>query len=101
MGDLIQFPPDPRDVIAAEISGALQAKGFAFGEASSLQVSVEEWRKIARRVGRELKRPIQTVVSADGVHAVLADWPRDRREKAIADRARRAVVEAAALGTDL
>jgi len=84
-------------VAADAIRAGFQGRGSAHVAAGDLRLSPERWRALARKVGRELGRSVQTLESDGSVWAVLRDWPRDERERGIHDAALRAASTAAAL----
>lgn len=86
-----------QNALAIAIRDTLTAHGSVVQDLASLAVPVDEWRKIARAAGRELGRPVQTLIAGDSVHAVLSDWPRDEREQAIHNQAMRAAMNAVSL----
>lgn len=75
---------------------AFQARGEAHVHVADIRVSLDEWRRLARTVARDLRRPVQTVASEDQAWAVLRDWPSDDREQQIHDKAMRDAMNAAA-----
>ena len=87
--------------LAITIRDALTAHGSVAQDLASLTVSVDEWRKVARAAGRELGRPVQTLIAGDAVHAVLRDWPSGEREQDIHKRAMRAAMDAVSLNSSL
>ena len=101
MGKIVGLDGKSIDPLAAIIRGALEADGSVSQSLKSLTVSVEEWRRIARAVARELGRPLQTVVSPDAVHAALRDWPADESERRIHEQAMRDAVHAIALSNEV
>ena len=101
MGTIIGLNGNPVDPLAIRIREAFEADGSVAQSLESLTVPVEEWRQIARAVGRDLGRPVQTVVSPDAVHAVLRDWPTDERERRIQAQNMRDVVDAIALSNEV
>lgn len=88
-----------QNALAIAIRETLTAHGSVAQDLASLTVPVDEWRKIARAAGRELGRPVQTLIAGDAVHAVLRDWPRDEREQNIHKQAMRAAMDAVSLGS--
>jgi hypothetical protein len=84
-------------VAAGAIRAGFQERGSAQVAAGDLRLPPERWRAIARKVGRELGRGVQTLESDGSAWAVLRDWPRDEREQGIHDAALRAASAAAAL----
>lgn len=88
---------NPLTIIIRE---AFEADGSVSQSLKSLTVPVEEWRRIARAVARELGHPVQTVLSPDAVHAVLRDWPANESERRIHEQAMRDVVDAIALSNE-
>lgn len=56
-----------------------------------------EWRRLARSVGRRIRRPVRTYDAVDGPIATLNDWPADDVERDIQARNVRATVDAMAL----
>lgn len=84
-------------VAANEIRTEFHERGSAQVFAEDLRLPAERWRAIARKVGRELGRGVQTLESSGSVWAVLRDWPRDERERGIHDAALRAASSAAVL----
>lgn len=98
MGDVLQFGDGRRrDAPILRLRDELAATGNVSQRLGEGTVSVEEWRKAARATRREFGRPVQTLAGADAVHAVLKDWPRDDRERAIHTEA----LKAAMLGATL
>ena len=80
-----------------EIRDDLTTTGSAYAEIAG-PVDVEQWRALARRVARELQRPVQTLALQDGrAMATLSDWPATPNEEHIHGAALRAAVNAAAL----
>ena len=57
--------------------------GAAGVKLSDLPVPLDRWRKLARKAGRQLQRPVRTKVIDEWILARLEDWPRDDREAAI------------------
>lgn len=80
-------------VVDESIRTGLLERGSVQAPIAGLRVRVDLWRARARAVGRDLGRPVRTFLAADYVLAVLSDWPRDDREKALHERHLRAVVE--------
>lgn len=58
--------------IRAELLRRLPAEGAVLVRLDDLTVPVALWRQIAREVGRELERTVETGVSPDGVWAAMA-----------------------------
>jgi hypothetical protein len=85
------------DQIKEMIRAEFHARGEAQVDVQDIRISLDEWRKLARSVARELGRPVQTVASDTRAWAVLRDWPRDDREKHVHDEAMRKAMNAAAL----
>ena len=85
------------DPLAIAIRNAITADGAVSQDLESLTIPVEDWRRTARRVGRELGRPVQTVISPDSVHAVLRDWPANESERRTREQAMRDTAEAITL----
>lgn len=86
------------DGIKQTIRDAFHERGEASVDVEQIRVSLEEWRKLARAVGRELRRPVQTVATEGRAWAVLRDWPTDDRESRIHEKAMRDAMNAAAAG---
>ncbi|WP_144757147.1 hypothetical protein [Curtobacterium pusillum] len=84
-------------VAADAIRTGFQEQGSAQVAAGDLRLPPERWRALARKVGREVGRGVQTLESGGSVWAVLRDWPRDEREQGIHDAALRAASAAAVL----
>lgn len=63
-----------------------------------LPMTVNQWRRVARAVGRELDRPVRTILTGGDLHALLQDWPRDDREAVLHDAALRRAVNAVGMG---
>ncbi|WP_341953605.1 hypothetical protein [Salinibacterium sp. TMP30] len=101
MGTVIGLNGKPVHPLTLTIRAALLADGCASQELEGLSVSVDEWRRLARFVARELEHPVRTFVSADAIHAVLRDWPADDRERQIHDHAMKEAVEASSLTTEM
>lgn len=88
-----EFLERAKTVAAAEIRAQLDERGSARVIVEDLPMTVNQWRHVARTVGRELDRPVRTILTGGDLHALLQDWPRDAREAALHDAAlRRAVV---------
>ncbi|HEV7185253.1 MAG TPA: hypothetical protein VGN33_12210 [Leifsonia sp.] len=53
------------------------------GEAHSCLggLEVDDWLSAARRVGRNLRLPIFTIITSQNVIAILTDWPREPGEE--------------------
>ncbi|MGA0568624.1 hypothetical protein ACO2Q7_14940 [Rathayibacter sp. KR2-224] len=101
MGEVLQFGDGRRrDALILWLRDELAATGSVSQRLGEVTVSMEEWRKAARATGRELGRPVQTLAGADAVHAVLTDWPRDDRERAIHMEALKAAMHGATLGVE-
>lgn len=81
--------------LVATMRQRLRATGSVIDDVGHLEVPVNDWRKAARRAGRELGRPLRTLVHGGVVQAYLMDWPVDADERLVYDRAMRAAVEAA------
>lgn len=93
-----QPPQLPSARLMDEIRDDLTTTGSAYAEIAGLPVDVEQWRALARRVARELQRPVQTLALQDGrAMATLSDWPATPKEEHIHGAALRAAVNAAAL----
>ena len=100
MGEIIGFGDHKiHDELHIAIRDALTGHGSVVQELDTLTVPVDEWRKIARAIGRKLDRPVQTLIAGNAVHAMLRDWPRDDDEQIIHDQAMRAIVNAISLGS--
>lgn len=100
MGEIIGIGDrQVQNALAVAIRDTLTAHGSVAQDVASLTVPVDEWRKIARAVGRELNRPVQTLIAGDAVHVVLRDWPRDEHEQIIHQRAKRTAMNAVSLGS--
>lgn len=78
------------------LRAAFQARGEAHVHVTDIRVSLDEWRKLARAVAREIGRPVETVATEGRAWAVLRDWPADDRETRIHEKAMRDVMNAAA-----
>lgn len=78
----------------------LAATGSARAELTELHVPVEVWRKVARRAGRELGRPIATLIVGSSVHVVLSDWPSTPAEHREHEHRKRQAITAAARPKD-
>lgn len=85
------------DQIKDTIRAEFKARGTARVDVQYIRVSLEEWRKLARAVAREIGRPVQTVATEGRAWAVLRDWPADDRETHIHEKAMREAMNAAAL----
>lgn|GEM_PF-2236765 len=92
-----QFLERAKAVAAEEIRTQFHERGSARVVVEDLAMSVSEWRHVARTVGRELDRPVRTILTGGDLHALLQDWPRDDREAALHAAALRRAVNAAAL----
>lgn len=101
MGKIVGLSGKLVDPLAIAIRDALEADGSVSQDLQSLTVPLEEWRRLARAVGRELGRPVQTVVSPDAVHAALRDWAANDSERQIHERAMRDAVDAIALSNEV
>lgn len=84
---------DQRNNLKTTLQNALSERGSVSHRLSDLNTSIDSWRKTARAVGRELGRPIRTLVSGDAVHAVLTDWPQGESEQRIFRENLRAAME--------
>lgn len=102
MGEVVGFG-DRRvqDPLVVAIRVAIAAQGSVSQELDTLTVPVADWRRAARTACRGLGRPVQTLVTADAVHAVLRDWPRDEHEKKIHTQALRDISDAMALAAEV
>ncbi|NQX29858.1 hypothetical protein HQQ81_21125 [Microbacteriaceae bacterium VKM Ac-2854] len=80
----------------------LQQSGSAHAQIDQLPVTLNEWRRIARAVARELGRPMETTARGGViVHAVLTDWPATDEERRIMAKQMRDAVNSVALpGSD-
>lgn len=88
----------PAARVADEIKAGLIARGSVSAEIDKLPVSVDQWRKLARQVARDLGRPVRTMVLQDWtVNAILMDWPLSEDEEQIQRQNMRAMFEAASL----
>ena len=77
-----------------QIRESLLAIGSAW---SSLDQDAARWRRIARRVARELGRPIRTLALPDGTAAAsLSDWPANPDEERIHLDRQRAMMQGVA-----
>lgn len=101
MGKIVGFDGKSFDSLTFIILAAFEADGSVSQRLESLTIPVEEWRRIARAVGRGLGRPVQTVVSPDSVHAVLRDWPANERERHIHKQTMRDIADAVALSNEV
>lgn len=101
MGKIIGLNGNSIDPLAIAIRDALEADGSVSQSLASLTVPVDEWRRSARAVARDLGRTVETVVSSDAVHAALRDWPANDSERLIHERALRDAVEAIALSNEV
>lgn len=61
---------------------------------------IAAWRKAARAVGRELGRPVRTIVAGANAQAYLVDWPANELEEQVQMKQMRLAVSRAALGVD-
>jgi len=86
-----------RAVAAAEIRAEFHERGSARVVVEDLAMTINQWRHLARTVGRDLGRPIRTIQTGGELHALLQDWPRDDREAALHGAALRRAVNAAGL----
>ena len=82
--------------IVVVIRSALVRSGCVTASVADLPVTVEQWRKASRHAGRELERPVRTMLVGGDVTAVLTDYPRDEVERAASQQRLRAVVGAVA-----
>lgn len=80
-----------------QIRSELVARGSAHHDASDSPLTVQRWRTLARRIGHDLGRPIETVANGSEAWAVLRDFPRDDAERVIHDEALRAAMRGARL----
>lgn len=101
MGNIVGLDGKPIDPLTVIIRGALEENGSVSQNLDELAVNVQKWRQAARAVARDLGRPVQTVVSADAVHAVLRDWPADERERQIHEQAMRDAMDSVALSNEV
>jgi predicted RNA-binding protein Jag len=101
MGKIIGLNGNSIDPLAIAIRNALEADGSVSQSLESLTVSVDEWRRSARAVARELGRTVEPVVSSDAVHAALRDWPANERERLIHERSLRDAVDAISLSDEV
>ena len=100
MGEIIGIGDrQVQNALAVAIRDTLTAHGSVAQDVASLTVPVDEWRKTARAVGREINRPVQTLIAGDAVHAVLCDWPHDEHEQNIHQRKMRPAMDAVSLGS--
>ena len=70
--------------LIASLRRHFEEDGFAHQtreELDDLGVGVDEWRHAARKAGRQLGRPVQTLASASMVWAGLRDWPASDKER--------------------
>lgn len=67
---------------AGYLRNGLIEDGFVTVPVAELTVSVQDWRRIARAVARDLGRPVRTMLVGSDVTAVLSDYPRDDVERA-------------------
>lgn len=74
-------------------------RGSAHVVIDELAMTINQWRHVARTVGKELGRPVRTMQYGPDLHALLQDWPCDAREDALHMAALRRVSEAASLAT--
>jgi hypothetical protein len=86
-----------KTVAAEDIRTQFHERGSARVAVDDLAMSVNQWRHLARTLGRELDRPVRTILTGGDLHALLQDWPRDDREAALHDAALRRAVNAAGL----
>lgn len=82
MSDIVDIEAKQLERMEADIHAQFVAIGGAQIEIQELTVSIEQWRRSARAVGRRLRRPVKTLVGGGIVHAFLTDWPRDDSERA-------------------
>lgn len=76
-------------------AGPIRAALIEAGSATSAPgEDVPQWRKVARRVARELGRPVETYKAPDGTAgAALRDWPATSEEDARQAARMRAMIE--------
>ncbi len=72
---MVEIVPLHQPSTAAEILAAYESKGNASVEVAELQISVADWRRIARQVAKDLGRPVRTQANEWLVVAWLTDWP--------------------------
>ena len=102
MGEVVGFRDRKvQDSLVVAIRVAIAEHGSVSQELDTLTVPVADWRRAARTASRGLGRPVQTLVTADAVHAVLRDWPRDEHEKQIHAQALRDISDAMALAAEV
>jgi hypothetical protein len=64
----------PSAGVATTIREQLLERGSAHAVIAELPVTVNEWRRLARAIGRELGRPVQTTaIGGIDVHAIFTD----------------------------
>lgn len=86
------------DVVADQIRRAFRVSGGASTlDQNRAGLPVSTWRQVARRVARELDRPVETVANGDHAWAALRDWPRGPLEEELDLRRQHRAVMAAAL----
>lgn len=71
--------------------------GGAHASAEDLPITITQWRSLARRVGRELGRRVQTTGDSRSARASFVDWGRSEEEQAISRDKLRRVVQADSL----
>lgn len=91
MGDVVRFRARSNGGSVDELQALLLTRGGLAVAVGDLDVPADVWRSNARRVGRELGRPVRTGQSEDGrlVWAELKDWPASPDERLRHDAALR------------
>jgi hypothetical protein len=78
-GVRVLVDPKPGE-LAEEIRRQFWRAGVARTSLTRRAFSAGQWRAVARLVGRDLGRPVQTVQNGHQVRARLKDWPANERE---------------------
>lgn len=82
MGNVVALRPGLDERLAMEIRTDLRRTGSAESAAQEeLGVPLAEWRRIARRVGQRMGRPVVTHESHGRAVAVLISWPANELER--------------------
>ena len=84
------------DTVRDEIAAEFAKTGNATVALVDLNMTLHDWRKVARSAARQLGRPVETVANETRAWASLRNWPANKEEQDKHDVAMRAAMNSIA-----